>query len=142
MVVEPWPLETGVVEFPNGARVRGRGLRHERPTGVPTVGVYLLRSQPPASQWTTEWIEWPDFRIPADPDAALRTLRTAFDMAATGRVEIGCRGGRGRTGTAMAALAIMSGIDPTDAVAWVRARYHPKAVETPGQRRWIASLTP
>jgi hypothetical protein len=31
----------------------------------------------------------------------------------------------------------MSGVDTGEAVAWVRAHYHPRAVETRRQRRWI-----
>lgn len=69
------------------------------------------------------------------------TLRAVFADAGSNRVEVACQGGRGRTGTALAVLAILSGIDPTDAVTWVRARYHPRAVETRWQRRWVERLT-
>jgi hypothetical protein len=34
-------------------------------------------------------------------------------------------------------LAILSGVPRPEAVGWVRAHHHPKAVETPWQRRWI-----
>ncbi len=56
------------------------------------------------------------------------------------RVEVACRGGVGRTGTALAALAVLDGLPAPDAVRWVRGRYHPRAVETPWQRRWLRSL--
>ena len=49
-------------------------------------------------------------------------------------------GGVGRTGTALAALAVLDGLDPGRAVAWVRAHYHPRAVETPWQRRWLRGV--
>lgn len=39
-------------------------------------------------------------------------------------MEIACGGGVGRTGTAMALLAVMSGVAPDKAVAWVRENYH------------------
>ena len=29
---------------------------------------------------------------------------------------------------------------PDEAVAWVRERYHPRAVETPWQRRWVLAV--
>jgi hypothetical protein len=48
-----------------------------------------------------------------------------------------CRGGVGRTGTALAALAVLDGLSPSEAVGWVRQRYHPMAVETPWQRWWL-----
>ena len=53
------------------------------------------------------------------------------------RVEIACGGGTGRTGTALALLAVWGGVRPDDAVAWVRAHYRPRAAETPWQRRWV-----
>jgi protein-tyrosine phosphatase len=53
------------------------------------------------------------------------------------RVEVACRGGVGRTGTALAALAVLDGLVPADAVHRVRADYHRRAVETPWQRRWL-----
>ena len=38
--------------------------------------------------------------------------------------------GRGRTGTAVACLAILDGVPSSMAVAFVREHYHPGAVET------------
>ena len=49
-------------------------------------------------------------------------------------------GGHGRTGTALACLAILTGHPATDAVAWVRARYCPQAVETASQEAFITML--
>lgn len=43
---------------------------------------------------------------------------------------------RGRTGTALACLAILDGVPSSLAVAFVRGYYHPHAVETRGQRRY------
>jgi protein-tyrosine phosphatase len=56
------------------------------------------------------------------------------------RVEVTCRGGVGRTGTALAALAVLDGLPPDDAVRRVRTRYHPRAVETPWQRWWLREI--
>jgi protein-tyrosine phosphatase len=131
----------GVVELPDGRRVRARGLRHGTPAGEePELGVYLLGKAPPATPWEQRWIRWPDFRLPADRDAALATLREAHERAAAERVEVACGGGVGRTGTALAALAVLSGLDPADAVDWVRRHHYRRAVETPWQRRWVRSL--
>jgi protein-tyrosine phosphatase len=55
-------------------------------------------------------------------------------------VEVTCRGAVGRTGTALAALAVLDGRSPAEAVRWVRATYHPHAVETPWQRWWLRRL--
>jgi hypothetical protein len=43
----------------------------------------------------------------------------------------------GRTGTALAGIAVLAGIPPDEAVRWVRLHYHRRAVETPWQRRWV-----
>jgi len=51
---------------------------------------------------------------------------------------VACGGGRGRTGTALACLAILDGVLAADAVEYVRQHYHPRAVETPWQRRFVA----
>lgn len=141
MSADAWPVADGVVEFPNGVRVRGRGLGRGVPSGPdPTFGIYLLARIPPAVAWTSEWIKWPDFRLPSDRDRAVRTLVEVFGSADSGRLEVACHGGRGRTGTALAILAVASGVDPAKAVDWVRTHYHPQAIETPWQRRWIEKL--
>ena len=67
----------------------------------------------------------------------LPTLTEAWQRAATERVEIACAGGLGRTGTALACLAVLDGVPSAEAVTFVREHYHPRAVETPGQRRYV-----
>jgi len=47
-------------------------------------------------------------------------------------------GGQGRTGTALAVLAILDGVAPAKAVLYVREHYYSKAVEPPWQRRFVA----
>ena len=47
-------------------------------------------------------------------------------------------GGHGRTGTALACLAVLDGVPNDRAVAYVREHYAPRAVETPWQRRFVA----
>ena len=132
------PAARGVVELPSGRLVRCRGLRSPLPEDAPPeLGVYLLGSPPPAVPWDSRWIRWPDFRLPADLDAAQEVLREAWERAADVRVEVACAGGRGRTGTALACLAVLDGVPAEEAVLWVRERYHPRAVETPWQRQFV-----
>jgi protein-tyrosine phosphatase len=52
-------------------------------------------------------------------------------------VELACGGGVGRTGTALACLAVLDGVPADEAVDYVRRHYHPSAVETPWQRRFV-----
>ncbi len=88
--------------------------------------------------WHVEWLHWPDFGVPAEPEGAARSIVAAFDRARAGeRVDVRCYGGKGRTGTMLACMAVLAGVPPGDAVAWVRAAYSPKAVERAGQREWV-----
>jgi hypothetical protein len=138
-----WQDQSGVVELPDGAKVRCRGLRHGMPDGPdPQLGIFLIGKRPPEYPWRTVWVRWPDFWLPRDPEALGEALAEAHSAALAGeRVELACGGGRGRTGTALACLAQIAGVSPEDSVRWVRENYHPKAVETPWQRRFAGKFT-
>ncbi|MBW4718523.1 protein-tyrosine phosphatase family protein [Saccharothrix obliqua] len=137
---------TGVLVLPDGVAVRARGLRHPAPADDPDYGLYLgsprLRRRHDAElRWPHEWVVWPDFLLPRDRAEAVRLIHDLHARARAGAVvEVACHGGVGRTGTVLACLAVLSGVDPADAVAWVRAHHHPRAVETPWQRRWVAAF--
>jgi hypothetical protein len=139
-VTETWdPSTAGVLRLPSGRLVRGRGLRRPLPPGPqPTYALYLLGRQPPPVPWEFRWLRWPDFWLPADPGATADALRDAWARAETERVEIACGGGLGRTGTALACLAVLDGVPNHQAVAYVREHYARRAVETPWQRRFVA----
>ncbi|GAA2721189.1 MULTISPECIES: protein phosphatase [Streptomyces] len=139
MTTGTWhPTGPGVLRLPSGRLIRGRGLRQPLPPGPhPHYGVYLLGRQPPATAWESCWLRWPDFRLPSDPGRARSVLHDAWSRAATERVEVACGGGRGRTGTALACIAVLDGVPAAEAVAYVRAHYDRHAVETPWQRRYV-----
>ncbi|NJC73557.1 protein phosphatase [Planosporangium thailandense] len=143
-MVATWdPAADGVLRLPSGRLVRGRGLRRPLPAGpLPTFALYLLGHEPPAVAWESRWVRWPDYRLPSDRAAAADALREAWARAADERVEIACAGGRGRTGTALACLAVLDGVSGREAVAYVRAHYDRRAVETPWQRRFVARFRP
>lgn len=135
----------GAIRLPDGCWVRGRGLRHAAPAGpTPDYGLYLgarrLRRRYRLA-WPHQWIDWPDFLLPRDPDHAIELIHTLHDRAHAGqRVEVGCGHGVGRTGTVIACLAVLAGQAPAEAISWTRATYHRHAVDTPWQRRWVASF--
>ncbi|WP_420847034.1 protein-tyrosine phosphatase family protein [Nonomuraea basaltis] len=142
------PPLVGAIRLPDGCWVRGRGLRRPLPEGpAPGFGLYLgsgrlRRRHDAALPWPREWIEWPDFLLPRDRDLAVRGIRALHERARAGEpVEVACGGGIGRTGTVIACLAVLAGLDAAGAVAWTREHHHPRAVETPWQRRWIARFT-
>ena len=138
-----WDATTrGVLHLPSGQLVRGRGLRRPMPVGAPPdFGLYLLGKPPARMPWDTRWLRWPDFRLPADRDDARDALCEAWRRAEDERVEVACGGGRGRTGTALACLAVLDGIPADEAVAFVQEHYDARAVETPWQRRYVTRFS-
>jgi len=107
---------------------------------APEFGVYLLAHRPRPVPWESRWIRWPDFRLPADRRDAEDALRQAWRRCGSERVEIACAGGRGRTGTALACIAVLDGVPASEAVEYVRERYDRRAVETPWQRSYVRSF--
>ena len=131
----------GVLRLPSGRLVRGRGLRRPRPAGPqPTFALYLLGREPEPVPWEARWLRWPDFGLPSDPAAAADALCEAWVRSRTERVEIACTGGYGRTGTALACLAVLDGLPGRQAIAYVRDHYAARAVETPWQRRFVSGF--
>ena len=62
-----------------------------------------------------------------------RRLRSAQASCAGRRPSAYAGGGRGRTGTALACLAVIDGVPASSAVSYVRERYDRRAVEMPWQ---------
>ena len=132
------PGAAGVVLLPDGRRVRGRALADDRDPAeaTPEFGLYLTAGPYEEAGWESRWVCWPDFLLPRTPASAIDALRDAYERSATNRVEIACRGGVGRTGTAIAILARFAGIPAADSVSWTRSHFTARAAETPWQRRF------
>ncbi len=85
-------------------------------------------------------LDWPDMGIVALPKAFWKAL-IAYLAENKAKMLVFCVGGHGRTGTAIASLMVASGWTGEDAVAWVRAHYCGRAIETDEQAqyvRWLA----
>jgi len=107
----------------------------------PAADFLLALADGPVPPCQVRRINWPDFWIPTDRADALRALAETLRRARDGQVvEVACHGGRGRTGTALAALAVLDGMPANRAVRWIRENYDPKAVETPWQSWWVRGL--
>ncbi len=133
----PWLDDFGLVILPTGPRVRGRRSGDT----VSPADFALVLGDSPLPTWPHRHIRWQDFWIPNDRVQALDGLHEALRRAHDGeRVEVICSGGIGRTGTALAALAILDGLSPNQAVTWIRDNYNRRAVETPWQRRWLRTV--
>jgi hypothetical protein len=132
------------VTFGDGTIVTGVSWAAQNPYDretVPSFGLYLdERWAPP---WPHTHVEWPDFGVPADLDGFRAALADALERARRGEiVELGCLGGHGRTGTALACLAILTGTPTNEAVEWVRANYCENAIETDEQLRLVTDFSP
>lgn len=135
-------LHRSLIALPDGTPILAASFDAHDPYSRerdPDYGLYLDRRwQPP---WKHEHVDWPDFGIPGDAVSFLVALRKALTRARAGQlVEIGCSGGHGRTGTALACLAVLSGLSSAEAVGWVRRAYCGEAVETTEQEVFVAGL--
>ena len=105
----------------------------------PAIGVCLeMRSR--LANLADVRIDVPDFTAPTQDqlrDGLLETLRLMADAPAL-PVYVGCAAGLGRTGTFIAALARLAGIE--DGVGWTRVHYDRRAVETREQEAAVAAL--
>lgn len=130
--------DAGVLRLPSGLLVRGRGLRSGGAgSSSATVTLAFTWYPPQDAPARVLWTRCPDFGVPLAPRAAAQHLRTAHALLSTERVEVVCGGGIGRTGTGLAALIVLDGLAPDDAIDYVRTHYHRRAVETPWQRRFV-----
>ena len=133
-----WAMAVGVVELPDGRRLRGRGLGVDQvPAEAAEFALHLTGLRPPPAPWPSVWVPWPEFGLPWSTVQALDAIRDAYRRSATQRVEVACGSGTGRTGSVLAVLATLSGVPSETAVTWVRTHYRSHAVETPWQRRWV-----
>lgn len=86
-------------------------------------------------------IEWPDFGVPGLDTETWAQLLT--QLIPLGPLFVGCQGGHGRTGTALAVIGCLLDMIPKDAdpVAYVRAHYCDEAVESKAQIEYITAIT-
>jgi hypothetical protein len=89
-------------------------------------------------------VHWPKLATPPEFDALLSYLREVRGvLTGGGRAEVFCFGGHGRTGTALACLAVLGGEEVDAAIERVRRDYCARAVSTPELEdvvRQVASL--
>jgi ADP-ribosyl-[dinitrogen reductase] hydrolase len=129
----------------DAARLRALGVevlvllvedRELRACRVPDLGAVLARHRIAVLRHPV-----PDGEVPADAAAYRVTLETVERRLRAGQaVAVACRGGLGRTGTAVACLLIDAGLTPEAAIALTR-RARRGAIETAAQaafvRAWV-----
>ncbi len=82
-------------------------------------------------------LQWPDMTAPVHIGIRFWQRLLAILPAHTC---VCCVGSHGRTGTALAALLVASGVDPDQAIVDVRTKHCKRAIETPGQEAYIRNL--
>lgn len=89
-------------------------------------------------------IDWADYQTPDQLTKEWWTRLVArLSLIGPCKVAINCMGGHGRTGTALAIMAVLSGNVPKGAcpVGWVRDRYCDEVVESYTQTKYIEDIT-
>lgn len=106
---------------------------------VPDWGLYADWCWRPA--WRAEHISWPDMSIPDDDSIAFEQILVAVEKAQAGqKVEVGCIGGHGRTGTILATMGVILGMTAEEAIDHVRTSYCTHAIETATQEWWVEMI--
>lgn len=119
------------VTFPDGTVIHGSSMidRKDDDPDIPDIGAYFASSWQPAG--LAYWVPWADYGLPQVSDKTLGIIiNDLLKRAKAGeRVEIGCMGGHGRTGTMMAIMATLCGVPVDDAQKWVHDNYCKEAIE-------------
>lgn len=125
------------LEFPDGTTVYASSKHNRKPDEpAPDFGMYLDGSWKPACP--AYMVTWIDYGLPVYHEAAAKAIIDTYNKAREGMwVEVGCIGGHGRTGTALACMAVLAGLSPKAAVKFVRNKYCDHAVEAKAQEWYI-----
>lgn len=109
---------------------------------IPDFGLYADKGWSPA--WRNEFVTFPDYQIPTY-DIAVTQITEAAERAASGeKVELGCIGGHGRTGTMLACMLLWGAerdgkpITGEEACELVWYFYCEEAIESKSQEWWVS----
>ena len=125
------------VELLDGVTVYASALRDRRLDSdvTPDETLHLDR------RWGDPHFPWEDMGVPDDMTAFREAVLRALRSAEQGRVvEIGCLAGHGRTGTTLACLLVLQGMDASSAIDRIRREYCPRAVETDKQMDFVGTF--
>lgn len=101
----------------------------------PDFGLYADYSWRP--DWRNEYLNWADFGIPENLDICFTQISSAVDRVKNGeRVEVGCLGGHGRTGTVLSIMRVILGDHYFNAIKAVRSQYCKRAIES-NLQEWL-----
>lgn len=94
-----------------------------------------------AAPWPMAYLEWHDYGVPESFDTTITVLEWTWQQILDGkRVETGCLGGHGRTGTFLALLLVKQGVKPGTACTQVWDEYCEEAIESKSQVELIVRV--
>lgn len=154
-------LEDGLVVFASAWWDRPDRAKYSSPpgfSGPPDIGFYLdgawaqnvvlaspgfcpphARRRKPVSKVLLH--PWRDWGTPEQPRAFRQALKWVLAEVEKGAIiDIGCMGGHGRTGTALACLLILQGTTAHESMKRVRTSYCTEAIESRSQERFIRNF--
>jgi len=85
-------------------------------------------------------LDWPDMGVLSIEDLKPVVNHLALALQIDQRIEIGCIGGHGRTGTMMALIMVQLGCKPGNAIKTIRKDYCDSAIETKKQEDLIKAF--
>jgi protein-tyrosine phosphatase len=140
-------------------------VRKDKGNNIPTYGCYMDSTwQPQHSIWLTPnapndhevelfdqyyqnstgamYIKWPDMGVvPLKEYSQVIVWCMSRIMEKNSKLEIGCVGAHGRTGTVVAGLLVYNGMDGRDAIKEVRTKYCDRAIENKIQENLIVEYS-
>lgn len=125
------------LKFPDGVTVYASSSNSKRAfKDNPDFGLYLDWIWKPS--WRSEFIDWPDYDVPNNFEDAYDAIIEMYERAKNGKkVEVGCIGGHGRTGTVLACMGVIAGLEARKSVSFVREEYCKETIETDSQSWWV-----
>jgi protein-tyrosine phosphatase len=84
---------------------------------------------------------WEDWGLPENPKLFVKVIRWLLSEAKKGEtIEVACMGGHGRTGTALATMLVVQGLEAKSAIRRVRRSYCEEAIESDKQLAFLRAL--
>jgi len=148
-------LENGLTLIASGYADRPKHKNNSLAVRYETLSVYLDRLWEQTGVLATPGIDlpfpggkhryvmypWADMSVPDDMEEFVTLVKWMLTQIVQGeRVEIGCFGGHGRTGTLIAAILIAQGLTAAQAVNKVRTQYCQEAIETARQVNYLVAF--
>lgn len=150
-------LADGITVLASGWHDKPGGLSYIERRDYPEIGCYFDSAWLPRGGWqSATWrgpritqssgksqlaiLSWPDYSVPNSLSKTIEVMEYLVEQAAAGKqVEIGCLGGHGRTGTAIALMQVILGMSADSAMEWVWDNYCYWAIESKSQESFIHS---